>query len=97
MLLELIWNLPEKFRNITFKIQELTSKKPETFLKNSENEKSERPLVGFDPAISRSQVERANHYTELDLFWARQKDNIIVDSGLRDCGECFSKIYLEHI
>ena len=39
MFLELISNLPEKFRNITCEIQELPSKKSETFLKNSESKK----------------------------------------------------------
>ena len=64
MSLEFISNLLEKFRNISCEIQELLSKKPETFLRNLESKKkSERPLVEFDPTISCLAVERSNHYT----------------------------------
>ena len=81
MFLEFISNLPYKFRNITCEIQELPSKKLETFLKNSESKKSERPRLVFDPMISRSAVERANHCTVLDLFQAKKKGNIPADTG----------------
>ena len=45
----------------------------------------------YDPTIFRLAIERANHCTVLEMFQARQKDIMRVDSGLRDCGESFSK------
>ena len=68
MFLEFVYNLPEKFRNITCKIQELPSKKPEMFLKNLEGKKNKRPRVVFYSMISYLEVQRAKHCTELNLF-----------------------------
>ena len=69
MLLEFIGNLSEKFRNIACEIQELSSKTPGTFLKNSEEkQKSSRSQEGFDPSSLRFDVEHSNHYVMLNLF-----------------------------
>ena len=69
MFLEFISNLPEKFRDNTCEIQELPSKKPETFLKNSESKKkSERPQVVFHPTVSPLAVEHANFCMVVDVF-----------------------------
>ena len=84
-------NLPEKFRSITCEIQELFSKKLETFLKiQKEKIKSNDHEWGFYPAISRLEVGRANNCTVQDLFHAWQKDTVGVDRSSRDCGESFS-------
>ena len=66
-------------------------------MKKKKKKKSERPRVGFDPVISRFEVEHTNHYAVLDLFQARQKDNVRVDSSSCDCGENFLEIHMEHV
>ena len=48
--------------------------------------------MGFDPAISHLEVERAYNCRVQGLFEARQKDNMHVDTISRDCGEIFLKI-----
>ena len=69
MFLEFISNLPEKFRNISYEIQELPSEKPEMFLKNWESKKEENDRKwGLDPIISGMEGERSNHHTVLILL-----------------------------
>ena len=53
--------------------------------------------MGFDPTISRLEVEHTNHFTVLVLFYERQKDNMRLDSRSRGCDESFTKIHLEHV
>ena len=62
MFLEFIRNLPEKFRIIICEIQELPSKSPEIFMKNSERKISQRLQVGIEPAILSVEVKHANLY-----------------------------------
>ena len=68
---------------------------PEQFKK--QKKKSDRLPVGLDPTLSRLESECANHWTVQGLFEARQKGYMHVGSRLRDYGERFSKIYLEHV
>ena len=68
MISEFISNFPEKFRNITYEIQEFPSKEPETFLKIQKLKKGNHCEWGFNPTSCRLDAERVNHRTVLDFL-----------------------------
>ena len=79
MLQEFMSNLTEKFWNINAMNFLRKSQKCSWKIQRVKKESIEPTRIGYDPTISGLKVERSKQCRQWDLFYARRKDNVLVD------------------